>query len=217
MGHLIDLDDWPRRATWEFFLGFEDPWFNLTAEIDVSATREWCRDSGASFSLACWFAVAQACMEVPSLRQRLRQGGVWQHDELRVGATVLKDDESFVYVYFPSADDFATFEAEAGDEMDRRLTARALEPHSDDDDLLYCTTIPWVRFTGIKHARQGGGLDSVPRIAVGRATDTPEGCMMPISVEAHHALVDGLHIGQFLEELEALLASPEDTFCDPSD
>jgi chloramphenicol O-acetyltransferase type A len=31
---------------------------------------------------------------------------------------------------------------------------------------------------------------------------------MPLSVEVHHALMDGLHVGQFVQGFEAALADP---------
>jgi len=33
--------------------------------------------------------------------------------------------------------------------------------------------------------------------------------MLPISVEVHHALMDGLHVGRYLSRLEEALAEPE--------
>jgi chloramphenicol O-acetyltransferase type A len=32
--------------------------------------------------------------------------------------------------------------------------------------------------------------------------------MMPISVEAHHALMDGLHVGRYFEKLESYFSNP---------
>jgi len=31
--------------------------------------------------------------------------------------------------------------------------------------------------------------------------------MMPLSLQAHHALVDGVHVGRFFEAVEAIAAS----------
>jgi chloramphenicol O-acetyltransferase type A len=31
---------------------------------------------------------------------------------------------------------------------------------------------------------------------------------MPVSVEVHHALVDGIHVGRFLERFQTLLRQP---------
>jgi chloramphenicol O-acetyltransferase type A len=32
---------------------------------------------------------------------------------------------------------------------------------------------------------------------------------MPFSVEVHHALVDGLHVGRYVTRMEEMLARPE--------
>jgi chloramphenicol O-acetyltransferase type A len=211
MGHFIDLETWPRRAIHDFFLGFEDPWFNLTAEVEVGPTWSWCKDTGASFSLACWYAVLHAANEVPALRMRLRPEGVWVHERVRVGATVLKPDNCFTYVYFPHGGSFAAFAAGAEAAMATRLQEDGLEPASGEDDLLYGTVLPWVRFTGMKHARAGGVDESVPKIALGKATAVGEGRRMPVNVEGHHALLDGIHVGAFFAALEAALCDPDGT------
>ena len=32
---------------------------------------------------------------------------------------------------------------------------------------------------------------------------------MPFSVEVHHALMDGLHVGRYIERMEEMLATPD--------
>ncbi len=60
------------------------------------------------------------------------------------------------------------------------------------------------------HARRSTLDDSIPKIAFGRRTSLPDGSLvMPMSVEAHHALLDGLHVSRLFEQFEALLAAPE--------
>lgn len=209
IGHFIDLDSWPRKAIYDFFLAFEDPWFNLVAEVEVGPTKTWCKANGASFSLACWYAVLHAANEVEAFRMRLRDDKVWVHERVRVGATALKPDQCFTYVYFPDAPSFAEFVVLARAEMKERFAQEGLEPDSGDDDLLHCTVVPWVRFTGIKHARFGGTGDSVPKIALGKATAVGQDVKMPVSIEGHHALIDGIHSGAFFAALEAAFADPE--------
>ena len=92
------------------------------------------------------------------------------------------------------------------------LNEAGLEPEAGADDLIHGTVIPWIRFTSIKHARHGNAQDSVPKIALGRATKTAEGLRMPVSIEAHHSLVDGVHAGAFFGRLQAAFADPEATF-----
>jgi chloramphenicol O-acetyltransferase type A len=50
----------------------------------------------------------------------------------------------------------------------------------------------------------------VPKIAFGRIEPEGDGGKqwMPLSLEVHHALVDGLHVGRYVQALEAALATP---------
>jgi chloramphenicol O-acetyltransferase type A len=69
--------------------------------------------------------------------------------------------------------------------------------------------LPWVSFTSFAHARTPGRGESVPRIAFGKFSIENEQTMLPISVEVHHALMDGLHVGRFLNRFQEMLMEPE--------
>ena len=60
----IDLDSWPRRQHYELFRAYDNPWFNLGTDVDVTALYASCREeSGRSFfaaSLWCSLAAAHA-------------------------------------------------------------------------------------------------------------------------------------------------------------
>jgi chloramphenicol O-acetyltransferase type A len=77
------------------------------------------------------------------------------------------------------------------------------------DDVVYHTTLPWFSFTSFAHARTPGRGDSIPRIVFGKFVNEGERKLMPISIEVHHALMDGLHVGRYLGRLEEVLADPE--------
>ena len=51
--------------------------------------------------------------------------------------------------------------------------------------------------------------ESIPRIAFGKFIKEGERIFLPISVEVHHALMDGLHVGRFMMRLEEMLANPQ--------
>jgi len=75
--------------------------------------------------------------------------------------------------------------------------------------MIHFTTLPWVSFTSFAHARKHDPGDSVPKVAFGKFTEEGGRVLLPISVEVHHALMDGLHVGRYLTRLEEALAEPE--------
>ena len=50
-----------------------------------------------------------------------------------------------------------------------------------------------------------GKGDSIPRILFGRCVREGKRMKMPVSVEVHHALVDGLDVARFFERFAANL------------
>jgi chloramphenicol O-acetyltransferase type A len=86
--------------------------------------------------------------------------------------------------------------------------APSLEDEEGKDDYLFMSSIPWVSFTGLQKAMHQPG-DSGPRIAWGKYFDAQGKTLLPISIQAHHALIDGRHIGAFFERVRTLAAEPE--------
>ncbi len=203
----LDLENWPRRQTFEYFRRYPQPFWNLTAEVDVTRLVARCREEGGpSFFLASYFLSLKAANETEPFRMRLRDDGVIVHPKVDGGCTVLKPDESFAFVYFDYVDDFPRFAREGAARLEAVRNGTApLDPRDDRDDLIHYSVIPWVSFTSFAHAHRSLPGDSVPRIVLGKHHEVMERRQMPVSVEVHHALVDGLHVGRFFEQYQALL------------
>jgi chloramphenicol O-acetyltransferase type A len=203
-GSFLDLASWPRRSQFEFFRTYDQPFFNIAADVCVTALqRRSSEPGGPSFFLSTLFLSLRAANQVEPFRLRLRPEGVWRHDCIHAGSTVLRPDETFGFAYFEYADDYARFEARGRAVIEQAKGAAGLDPQDERDDLIHYSVLPWIRFTSVSHARKYGGNDSVPKIVFGRRFERDGDVWMPVSVEAHHALVDGLHVARFLEAFEA--------------
>ena len=85
---------------------------------------------------------------------------------------------------------------------------KGFDAQDDRTDLIHYSTLPWISFTSFSHARNWGKEDSVPKIVFGKATERNGQWLLPVSVEVHHALMDGLHVGRYLEKLQHSFAEP---------
>jgi chloramphenicol O-acetyltransferase type A len=148
-----------------------------------------------------------AVNETEAFRLRIRGDKVWIHDRLDISTTVLRPDETFAFALFPMAENFATFQAQAHIEAQAaRACTTLVVAASGRDDLVYHSTFPWVRFTAISNPTNGGD-DSIPRIVFGKYSEQNGRWSMPVSVEVHHALVDGLDVARFFQRFEQRLES----------
>lgn len=200
----LDLDAWPRREHFEFFRRYEQPFFNICAEVDVAGLVRRCRaPGGPSFFLASLFFSLTAVNEVEELHYRIRGDGVLVHDVVHGGSTVLRRDGTFDFAYFDFVPDLDRFVREGAEVLRRFETAvRRLDPRDDRDDLVHYSVIPWIPFTSFSHARRLRPEDSTPKMVLGRYHGDAGGERMPVSVEVHHALVDGLHVARFFERFQ---------------
>ena len=70
--------------------------------------------------------------------------------------------------------------------------------------------MPWVSFTSVMHPLHMNPPDSVPRITWGKFFEEGPTLKMPLSVQAHHALLDGVHLGRYYSLVQEYLDHPED-------
>jgi chloramphenicol O-acetyltransferase type A len=210
MAEYLDVAKWARRDLFQFFLHFDNPYFNICTSVDVTRLMELIRDRpDVSVTLAYHYFALRVANEIEPFRYRLREGKVLIHDVINGGTTVLLPNESFSFAYFDYQEDFEKFIANAQAAVSAVQQGDQPFGPRPDDNAIHFTSLPWVSFTSIAHARNWGREDSVPKIAFGKFVQEHGRILMPISVEVHHALMDGLHVGRFLTRLEELLAKPE--------
>lgn len=211
MPRTVDVRNWPRRAAFEFFRDYDNPFFNVCVQPDVTALLSHCRaEGGPSFSLASLYLSLRAANECEPFRYRLRGDEVIVEDRIHVGTTHLLPDRRLAFIYFDYSDRFTEFCESAARARRRAESQRGdeIDPQSDRTDLIHFSSLPWLAFTSFAHARKWGTGDSVPKIVFGKYSRGSDRVTMPVSVEVHHALMDGVHVGDFVERLESYFADP---------
>ena len=210
MPTYLDLASWPRRELFEFYRDFDKPYFNICTRLDVTNLLTELRNhTGVSVALTYHYFALKAANEIEQFRYRLRDGQVLVHDVINGGTTLMLPNETFTLVYFDYAETFAEFIGPARRAFAEVKKDPTFRPRHDDDARIHCTTIPWISFTSFSHARNWRREDSVPKISFGKFMKENDRTLMPFSVEVHHALVDGLHVGRYVTRIEEMLAQPE--------
>jgi chloramphenicol O-acetyltransferase type A len=195
----IDLETWSRREQFEFFQSFGIPHLAITAPVDITPLRTALKRAGIPFTVGWVHTVARAANAVPALRQRLDGKGVVEYDTVHPAITVLTEEELFAFCTLPYAETLEEFAPEAVRRIEATKTSTSMYAEPDREDFLFMTALPWVAFTGFLHPMTLDPTDSVPRFAWGRYEEKDGRVVIPLNVQAHHALVDGVHLGAFYE------------------
>jgi chloramphenicol O-acetyltransferase type A len=204
----IDLEKWPRASQFRFFRGVANPHFALTAMLDATRLMAVDRPAGVSVFNAALYAIMSAANAVPELRTRFDRDQVREYETVHASVTVPIEGERFAFCDIPYAPCWQTCDGNCRREVERAKRQDALRDDvAGQEDWIYLTCLPWLAFTAMTHPVDGPE-DCIPRIGWGKIAPDGERWRMPVAVQVHHALVDGLHVGRFFQTLEARLERP---------
>lgn len=205
----IDMETWARRKQYEMFEEMELPYFNICSNVDVRELKNYCKKKHRSFFKSILYFVAKVVNEIPELKTRIRNDGIVEYSKVNPSFTILGEDELFGFAKAEYTENYEVFYREVEEGMERVKNNVTPDFDADVDNEFYLTTIPWVSFTSIQHPMHIKQKDCIPRIALGKYFEDREKLMMPVALQAHHGLVDGLHAGKFFMKLEEYLAEPK--------
>lgn len=205
----IDLETWSRREHFSVFQAWDCPHFNMCANIDLTKFFPVIKQRDISFNVAVVYVLARSANAIPEFRLRIHENEVVEYDIVHPSSTIMAQEDLFTFCTFEYAESFAEFAAKAADKISYIKSNPSLEDAPGEDDLLFLTAIPWVSFTSFMHPLDLNPVDSVPRFAWGKYFQEGDQLKMPLSVQGHHALMDGIHIGRYYEKVQFYLDHPE--------
>ena len=194
----IDMTSDPRRAQFDYFLPFADPYASVTVECDITPLRR--RAEKLPFFLSVLFCAVNAANEVPELRRRIRDGRVIEFDRCLSSHTVALDNGSYCYCTLDCGMPFADFLPYAQAAVAAAKANPGLEDGEDADRLFFVSSLPWLSFSAIS-LPVPSPADSNVRITFGKFFEREGKILLPVSLCVHHALADGIHIARFYENL----------------
>lgn len=205
----IDLKTWKRRTHYELYSGLAFPYLNITANVDISKLLPWCKENEITLFSTIAYCTSRSANNIPELRQRIRGEQVVEHEMVRPSFTVLTGDDTFGFATIDYTPDFTIFNQGVLDGIEAARKDPTIHDEPGRDDMIFLTTVTWVSFTQITHPVPLNPPDSFPRISWGKYFMQEGRLLMPLSLMAHHALMDGLHVGQFFEGVQGLLDAPK--------
>lgn len=205
----IDVETWPRREYYRLYRHFDQPHFNICANVELTAFYNALKARGIGFTVGVLYVLARAANDIPAFRYRMRGDQVVEHETVHPSTTVLSGDGLFGFCTLDYSADFGSFAEDAAKSLLAAKQHPTLEASVARDDVLYTTSIPWVSFTSFAHPTHLHPVDSIPRMAWGKRFEESGRLRMPLSVQGHHAMMDGFHMGQYFERLQAYLGEPD--------
>ncbi len=198
----INIAKWPRRSQYQFFRTYRNPHFSVTATVDVSRLMNELKPKGTPVFVACLYSITGAANEIPEFRTRFDATRVYDADLVGASVTVPIEGRKFAFCDIPWSSNWTIFSESCKREIESaRQQSDMKNKIAGQDNWIYMTCLPWVKLSAMTHPVTGPD-DCIPRIAWGKIDRAGDKWEMPVAVQVHHALVDGLHVGQYFDALQ---------------
>ncbi|MCD7992728.1 MAG: chloramphenicol acetyltransferase [Clostridia bacterium] len=197
---VIDEKTWARAMHCFIFRNSIEPAFCVTFEANITNFKSKVKEQGLSFTMAMVYAVCKCANEIEAFRYRFLDGQIVLFDRIDTTFTYLNDEtELFKVVNVPFLEnmtEYCELALKTAQEQKEYFTGPL------GNDVFQCSPMPWVTYTHISHTNSGKKDNATPLFDWGKYYEKNGELILPISVQAHHSFVDGLHIGQFVDRLQ---------------
>lgn len=206
---IINADTWKRKEHFKWFNEFDEPFFGITSNVECTNAHNYCKKNGISFFAYYLHKSLIAANQIEEFKYRIRGDDIVLFDQIDASPTIGRDNGTFAFSFVKYNEDFDIFNINLKKEIDAVQNSEGLRAEGDTEliNVIHYSSIPWIKFTGVTHARNLKVNDSCPKITFGKLYSKDNNYFMPISVYAHHGLVDGKHVGEFLSIYQELLNS----------
>ncbi|MEM1221003.1 MAG: CatA-like O-acetyltransferase [Bacteroidota bacterium] len=211
---IITFTDPHRKKHFEFFRAMDQPHFGITAEVDITLFLQKVRASAdLRFTPGLVYLIGRTALRIPPFCRRIRKEQVVEHTVLRPSFTVpTAKSEVFSFCTVTYQEDPRAFHQHTVERIAAMETEPSFEDEEGADNYLFLSAFPWASFTSITHAMHYHPGDSIPRITWGKYFKRENRVLMPLGVQAHHAIVDGSDLGKYYQEIQRLLNNSDEIF-----
>ena len=201
----IELDQWSRKEVFSLFSSYEEPYWGTTVLVNCTNAITYCKKKNCSLFLYYLHCSIKAANLIEEFKYRSEDKKVVVYDVIHASTIINRLDGSFGFSQIEFNSDFQIFLKSADKEIERVRNSTSLFGPINTDNVIHYSSLPWLEFTSLSHARAYSKNEGIPKISFGKIIENNRKHLMPVSIHVHHGFVDGYHVAQYVEKFQELL------------
>ncbi len=204
MFNKISIDTWNRRQIYTFFTEHERCCFSITANVDVSIFLQNVKQNKEKFFPKLLYGISYILNQHKEFKMdKDHEGNLGYYDVIHPCFTVFhQKEEMFTLLWTEFSNDEAKFLENYNHDMalygDKPFDIKTL----NIKNFFHISAVPWLSYTSAVLNIEGQKEIFIPNFTIGKYFEENFKTLLPISVHANHATVDGFHVSRFFEELQ---------------
>ena len=203
----IDLSTWNRAHYFKSYLGGDFPYINIGARVDITKLLQETKKAGLSSYFSMIHTANSVADEIENFHYRMHEGeAIRVEKNIPVLTHMRPGDDLFFMLEGPTGTDVRTF--------CETLSRKAENPPKNEERLdvgvigiISYSCIPWIDYTHFVRTITKLGVDTNPKISWGKYVKENDRTTVNFSVQVHHGMMDGFHVGQYFKLLQEKLDS----------
>lgn len=208
--NIIDLSSWKRRDHYRHFSGNIRCTYSVTVNIDIDGLAKELKRRELKIYIAQIYMISCVANMYTEFKMGISsKGDVGYWDVVCPSFTVFnRSSETFSNIYVPYISNFFAFYEKCNRVISSYVNSNALFPQGDmPNNIFTISSLPWLEFTGFNLNIDCEEIYLPPIFTIGRFCMKNGGKHMPLSIQVHHGVCDGYHVGQFTESLQKMASN----------
>ena len=199
MKQVVDPNETSRAWAFQMWMKSPMPMVTLTKTFDVTRLCKMCRRKGVKFNkLLCW-CMGRAASRIDEFYLLPKDGKLYKFDRLAINVIVDNAKGGISTCDVPYSDDFQQFSRDY-DAITLKCSTTCQEICDEEAMILGTSAVTGTELDSL--VNQYSGIYNNPFLAWGRYRKGWFKVTLPISMQFHHAQMDGGQAARFLESLQ---------------
>lgn len=211
----IELLNWDRIKTYEWFKGFSNSTYGMNVRMDVTTLVKYAKQNNESFFIDLLYIVLKGLNSVEEMRMRLVDDKPVIFDDINPAFTVMTKTGTFENVRHQNNSVFKEFYKISSEKIE--IAKEQLEIKKDDYNPkdcyneYYITCVPWVDFTEFNHPIPDDiASQCIPRICWGKYVEKDGKYELTLNITVSHIFVDGFPLATVFNKIQEYLNKAEE-------
>lgn len=193
----VNLDIWHRKAYFEHFMNTVRCTYSTTVNIDISPLEN------QKIYPKMLYLLTKTVNQFEEFRTQLVHDEVVIFDEIMPAYTILNPEtKAFVSIHTEWNADYRQFLLNHIRNVEKYQNAQTIKPQASQPiNVFDVSMIPWETFSAFNLNIISNGIHLLPIFTMGKTFQQQGKTLIPLAIQVHHAVCDGFHVHQFLNEL----------------
>lgn len=211
----IDLLNWDRLRTYEWFKNFSNSTYGMNVRIDVTNLVIYAKENKESFFIDLLYIILKSLNSIDEMRMRLVNDKPVIFDDINPAFTVMTKTGTFENVRYINHKEFKEFYKISSENIELAKEQLELKKESYNPENCYneyyITCLPWIDFMEFNHPIPDDlASQCIPRICWGKYVEKDGKYELTLNITVSHIFVDGFHLSTAFSKIQENLNKVEE-------